>query len=60
MDLLAAIGLVLVLEGLALAIFARSMPTLLAELQRLDPAALRRGGVLSIAAGTALYLLARG
>jgi uncharacterized protein YjeT (DUF2065 family) len=60
MDLLAAIGLVLILEGLALAIFARSMPALLTELQRLDPGALRRAGVLGIAAGAALYLLVRG
>jgi uncharacterized protein YjeT (DUF2065 family) len=60
MDLLAALALVLILEGLALAIFARSMPGLMAELQRLDPPALRRAGVLGIAAGTALYLLVRG
>jgi uncharacterized protein YjeT (DUF2065 family) len=60
MDLLAAIALVLVLEGLVLAIFARSVPALLAELERLDPGALRRTGILSIAAGAVLYLLIRG
>jgi uncharacterized protein YjeT (DUF2065 family) len=59
MDLLAAIALVLVLEGLALVIFARSVPALMAELQRLDPGALRRAGVVSIAAGAVLYLLVR-
>jgi uncharacterized protein YjeT (DUF2065 family) len=60
MDLLAAIALVLVLEGLALAVFARSMPALLAELQRHEPGVLRRAGLLSIAAGAVLYLLVRG
>ena len=60
MDLLAAIALVLVLEGLALAIFARSVPALLAELERLEPRALRRTGVASIAVGALLYLLVRG
>jgi uncharacterized protein YjeT (DUF2065 family) len=59
MDLLAAIALVLILEGLALAVFARSVPALMAELQRLDPGALRRAGVVSIAAGAVLYLLVR-
>jgi uncharacterized protein YjeT (DUF2065 family) len=59
MDLLAAIALVLILEGLALAIFARSVPALMAELQRLAPGALRRAGVVSIAAGAVLYLLVR-
>lgn len=60
MDLIAAIALVLVIEGLALAIFARSVPALLAELERLDAAALRRAGIASTAAGAVLYLLVRG
>ena len=60
MDLLAAIALVLILEGLALAIFARSVPALLAELERLDPRSLRRAGLASIVAGAVLYLLVRG
>ena len=60
MDLLAAIALVLLIEGLALAIFARSLPALLAELERLDPRSLRLAGIASIALGTALYLLVRG
>jgi uncharacterized protein YjeT (DUF2065 family) len=60
MDLLAAIALVLILEGLALAIFARSVPALLAELDRLHPRALRRAGVASVALGAVLYLLVRG
>jgi uncharacterized protein YjeT (DUF2065 family) len=60
MDLIAAIALMLVLEGLALAIFARSIPALLAEIERLDPRSLRRAGVASIAVGIAVYLLVRG
>lgn len=60
MDLLAAIALVLVIEGLALAIFARSVPALLAELQQFDPRSLRAAGLASIAVGAALYLLVRG
>lgn len=60
MDLIRALALMLVLEGLALAIFARSMPALLAEMERLDPRALRLAGVAGIAAGAAIYLLVRG
>jgi uncharacterized protein YjeT (DUF2065 family) len=60
MDLIAAIALMLVLEGLALAIFARSVPALLAEIERLDPRALRMAGIASIALGAVLYLLVRG
>ncbi len=60
MDLIAALALMLILEGLALAIFARSVPALLAEIERLDPRALRRAGIVSIALGTAIYLLVRG
>lgn len=60
MDLLAAFALVLILEGLVLAIFARSVPALLAEIGRLDPRSLRRAGVASIVIGAVLYLLVRG
>jgi uncharacterized protein YjeT (DUF2065 family) len=60
MDLIAALALMLILEGLALAVFARSLPALLAEIERLDPRALRRAGVLSIVAGAVIYLLVRG
>ncbi len=60
MDLIAALALMLILEGLVLAIFARSVPALLAEMERIDPRALRRAGVVSIVAGAAIYLLVRG
>jgi uncharacterized protein YjeT (DUF2065 family) len=59
MDLLAAIALVMVLEGLAMAVFARSVPQLLAEFERLGPGFLRRAGLVCIGLGTALYLLVR-
>jgi uncharacterized protein YjeT (DUF2065 family) len=60
MDLIAALALMLILEGLALAVFARSVPALLAEMERLDPTALRRAGLVSIVVGTVVYLLVRG
>ncbi len=60
MDLLAALALVLVLEGLAIAVFARSIPELLAEMERVDGASLRRIGVIAALIGTVLYLLVRG
>lgn len=60
MDLLAALALVLVLEGLAIAIFARSIPEMMAEMQRLDPVRLRQAGLVAIALGAAAYLLVRG
>ena len=60
MDLLAALALVLVLEGLTLAIFAGTVPEVLSELRRLGPAALRKVGIVAVAAGAGLYLLVRG
>ena len=59
MDLVAALGLVLALEGLALAVFARSIPQLLAEIERLDPGSLRLAGLVCIGLGAAIYLLVR-
>jgi len=59
MDLIAALGLVLVIEGLALAIFARSVPQVLAEIDQIGPSFLRKLGVVSILVGGAIYLLVR-
>lgn len=59
MDLLAALALVLVIEGLALAILARSLPELLASMGQIDPAAMRRLGIVLAVAGGAGYLLIR-
>ena len=59
MDLLAALGLVLVIEGLALAIFARSVPQVLAEVDQIGPALLRKLGIASVFVGGVIYLLVR-
>ncbi len=60
MDLAAAIALVMVIEGLALAIFAGSVPELIAAMRAIDGQRLRMIGVGVAAAGAALYLLIRG
>ncbi|MEM0924180.1 MAG: DUF2065 family protein [Pseudomonadota bacterium] len=60
MDLLAALGLVLVIEGLALAIFASSIPELLATIHVMEPATLRRVGAVMAAIGALGYILVRG
>lgn len=60
MDLLAALALVLVLEGLAVAVFARSIPEIMAEMQRLDASRLRQSGLIAMAVGIIGYLLIRG
>lgn len=59
MDLLAALALVMVIEGLALAIFARSVPQVLAEIDLLGPRTLRRLGFFSVVFGAAVYLIVR-
>lgn len=59
MDLLAAIALVLIFEGLVLAVFASSMPQLLAEIERIGPDSLRRTGLVCIGIGALLYLMVR-
>ena len=60
MDLLAALGLVMVIEGLALAVLARSVPALLAELDQIGPATVRRIGIGLVVAGVVVYYLVRG
>ncbi len=60
MDLLAALALVMVLEGLAIAVFARSIPELLAEMQTVDGAKLRQLGIATALIGVVAYLLVRG
>lgn len=59
MDLLAALALVLVIEGLALAILARSLPELLAEMDRIAPETMRKIGLGLALGGAAIYLLLR-
>ncbi|GEM_PF-2406818 len=60
MDLLAALALVLVFEGLAATIFASSLPELLAALRGIGGRQMRIVGIVMIASGGALYLLVRG
>ncbi len=59
-DLIAALALVLVLEGLALVILARSLPELLATLEALDAGAMRWIGFVMLVSGAAVYLMVRG
>ena len=59
-DLIAALALVLVLEGLALAILARSLPEMLAALEAMDAGTMRRVGLVMLAAGSVVYLMVRG
>ena len=60
MDLLAALALVLVLEGLAVTIFARSIPEIMAEMQGVEAGRLRIFGLVAIAIGAIGYLFIRG
>lgn len=60
MDLLAALALVLVLEGLAIVVFARSIPEIMAEMQNLESGRLRQLGLIAMAVGVVGYLMIRG
>ena len=60
MDLLAALALVLVIEGLAAMIFASSLPELLAALDGIGGRQMRVIGIVMAMSGGALYLLVRG
>lgn len=60
MDLAAALSLVLVLEGLALVMLARSLPELLAALDGVGPQAMRRIGLVMLGVGAVLYVAIRG
>ena len=59
MDLLAALALVAVIEGLALVVFARSLPELLAEIDTIEPETLRKLGLGLLIAGCVGYWLIR-
>ncbi len=60
MDLLAALALVLLIEGLAAMIFASSLPELLAALRGVGARQMRIAGIVMAATGAVLYLLIRG
>jgi uncharacterized protein YjeT (DUF2065 family) len=60
MDLIAALALVLVIEGLAAMIFASSLPELLAALKGIGSRQMRAMGIVMTVSGIALYLMVRG
>ena len=60
MDLIAALALVLVFEGMAAMIFASSLPELLAALKGIGARQMRVIGIVMAVSGAALYLLVRG
>lgn len=60
MDLVAALALVMVLEGLALVVLARSLPELLAALDQMHPAQMRMIGAGMLSLGILLYVVVRG
>lgn len=59
MDLLAALSLVLIFEGVAAMIFAASLPELLAAMQGIGARQMRALGIVMALSGAALYLLVR-
>jgi uncharacterized protein YjeT (DUF2065 family) len=59
-DLIAALALVFVLEGLALVVLARSLPELLAALDAMDAATMRWVGFVMLTIGALAYLAVRG
>jgi len=59
MDLLAAIALVLIFEGMAAMIFASSLPELLAAIEGIGARQMRLIGIVMALCGAALYLLVR-
>jgi len=59
-DLVTALGLVLVIEGLLLALFPDALKRMLAEVLTKPSQSLRVGGVVSAAIGVAVVWLVRG
>jgi len=59
-DFLAAVGLVLVLEGVLYALFPDGMQRMMAQALAMPPSTLRAGGLLAAFAGFAIVWLVRG
>ena len=59
-DLLAALALVAVIEGLAAALVSRRIADLLDALRMMDPERVRWGGLVLAVLGTFTYLAVRG
>ncbi|MBK0400829.1 DUF2065 domain-containing protein [Limibaculum sp. M0105] len=60
MDMLAALALVLVIEGLAIAIFSGSLPELLAAMRETTASQRRTLGIVMAVCGAVAYLAIRG
>ncbi|MGE0210573.1 MAG: DUF2065 domain-containing protein [Parvibaculaceae bacterium] len=58
-ELVTALGLVLVIEGLVYALGPRHLKTMLALVERVPEDALRTGGIIAIGIGVMLIWLAR-
>lgn len=59
MDLLAALALVLIFEGMAAMIFASSLPELLAAIEGIGARQMRLIGIVMALSGAAMYLAIR-
>lgn len=59
-DLLTALGLVLVIEGLLYAVFPEQMKRLVVAVLELPPGALRTGGLMAATVGVAVIWLVHG
>ncbi len=59
-QLLTALALVLVIEGVVYALFPHGMKRMLEQVMTLSPSALRRAGLVSAIAGVFLVWLLRG
>jgi uncharacterized protein YjeT (DUF2065 family) len=59
-DLVTALGLVLVIEGLLLALFPDGLKRMIAEIMTKPSQSLRVGGVVSAAIGVGIIWLVRG
>lgn len=59
-DLVTALGLLLVIEGVLLALFPEPMKRMVAEIVTRPTQALRLGGVVAAAVGVAIVWLVRG
>ena len=59
-DFIAAIGLVLVIEGLVYAIAPGLVRSMLERLGEIDPGALRVGGLVAVSLGVFIVWLVRG
>lgn len=59
-DFLAAIGLLLVLEGIAYSLFPGPLKRMMAQVMQTPPEALRIAGLLAVTAGVGLVWIVRG